>query len=141
MNILQSIKSIITQITSTPKVEIQYKSVVKKDGNPAAVKAIYDVFKDIDSSWRGLGKIPLSGLGFKKVYKTIDATTRFGVELPKSREPKGCACGQVLKGLVSPQGCKLFAKTCRPDNPIGPCMVSSEGSCAAYYRYERLRDK
>lgn len=139
LDILDSIIMILMQIRNSPKVEIQYKRVVKKEGNPSAMDIIYDVFKDSDSIWRGIGMIPESGLAFKGTYSHLDAAEYFKVEKPESKEPKGCSCGEVLKGLKSPSECLLFEKTCRPDNPIGPCMVSSEGSCAAFYRYERLQ--
>ena len=140
MDILESIVTIIRQISKgISKVEIQYRRVVREEGNPAALKSIYEVFDKSDSAWRGLGNIPGSGLKLKKKFLKFDAKTYFPVKRLKSREPSGCECGDVLKGIKKPAECKLFSKICKPENPVGPCMVSSEGSCAAYYKYEKLK--
>ena len=137
-DILQSIAMILEQIKKeTPEIEIQYKRVVKEEGNPAAVKLIYEIFDKSDSTWRGLGNIPGSGLKLKKKFSGFDARIRFPVKITGSAEPAGCECGNVLKGIKKPFECRLFSKICRPESPVGPCMVSSEGSCAAYYKYER----
>ncbi len=139
-DILESIVMIIEQLKrGKPEVEIQYRRVVREEGNPAAVKSIYEVFDKSDSVWRGLGNIPVSGLKLKEKFLKFDAKTHFPVKEIKSVEPAGCECGNVLKGIKRPVECKLFSKVCRPDNPVGPCMVSSEGSCAAYYKYEKLK--
>ena len=139
-DILESIVMIIEQLKrGKPEVEIQYRRVVREEGNPAAVKSIYEVFDKSDSVWRGLGNIPGSGLKLKKRFLKFDAKIHFPVKEIKSVEPAGCECGNVLKGIKRPVECKLFSKVCRPDNPVGPCMVSSEGSCAAYYKYEKLK--
>ena len=116
-------------------VQIQYKSVVRDDGNPAALKVLYEVFEAADSNWRGIGIIPGSGLVFRNRYKSFDALRRFKVKVKNAKEPRGCACGKILKGALTPFECPLFGKKCTPDNPVGPCMVSSEGACSAYYRY------
>ena len=138
IDILQSLDMIIDQYnTDNPKVEIQYDRVVKPDGNPAAVEAIYEVFEPVDSDWRGVGMLPLTGLGLKSQYSKFNAAKAFPVDIPQPKEPPGCKCGDVLKGILKPFDCKLFAAACTPEKPIGPCMVSSEGSCAAYYKYER----
>ena len=140
MDILESIGLITLQIKEgISKVEIQYKRVVRKEGNPTALKSIYDVFDKSDSVWRGLGNIPGSGLKLKKKFLKFDAKTYFSVKRFKSREPAGCECGSVLKGIKKPAECRLFSKICKPENPIGPCMVSSEGACAAYYNYEKFK--
>jgi len=89
----------------------------------------------VDAEWRGIGVIKKSGLGFKKKHERFDAEKVFKVKVPKPAKPKGCICGEVLQGIKSPKDCKLFKSKCTPRNPIGPCMVSSEGSCAAYYKY------
>lgn len=139
IDIMKSIVMIVDQIKKgRPEVEIQYSQVVRKEGNPTAVKSIYDVFDKTDSLWRGIGNIPDSGLKLKNEYMQFDAGKNFPVKEINTREPKGCRCGDVLKGIIKPVECRLFLKKCSPENPIGPCMVSSEGSCAAYYRYERL---
>lgn len=140
MDILESIATIIRQINKgISEVEIQYRRVVREEGNPAALKSIYEVFDKSDSVWRGLGNIPGSGLKLKKKFLKFDAKTYFTVKRFKSREPAGCQCGDVLKGIKKPTECRLFSKICKPENPIGPCMVSSEGSCAAYYKYEKIK--
>ena len=140
MDILESIATIIRQINKgISEVEIQYRRVVREEGNPTAVKSIYEVFDKSDSIWRGLGNIPGSGLKLKNKFSKFDAKTYFPVKEIKSREPAGCECGDVLKGIKKPAECRLFSKTCKPENPVGPCMVSSEGSCAAYYKYEKLK--
>ncbi|MFZ3105816.1 MAG: hydrogenase formation protein HypD [Candidatus Hydromicrobium sp.] len=140
MDILESIATIIRQINKgISEVEIQYRRVVREEGNPTAVKLMYEVFDKSDALWRGLGNISGSGLKLKKKFLKFDAKTYFPVKEIKSREPAGCECGDVLKGIKKPTECRLFLKTCKPENPVGPCMVSSEGSCAAYYKYEKLK--
>jgi hydrogenase expression/formation protein HypD len=140
LDVIKSIAMIIEQMKKgVSEVEIQYSQVVRPEGNPTAVKLIYEVFKKTDSFWRGLGNIPGSGLKLKKNYMRFDAIKHFPVKNIKSREPSGCRCGDVLKGIIKPKECRLFSRSCRPEKPVGPCMVSSEGSCAAYYKYERLR--
>jgi hydrogenase expression/formation protein HypD len=139
-DILESLAMILEQIKKDiAEVKIQYKLVVREEGNPAAVKLIYEVFDKSDSVWRGLGNIPRSGLRLKKKFSKFDAKAYFPVKKIKSREPIGCECGNVLKGIKKPAECRLFSKICKPENPIGPCMVSSEGSCAAYYKYEKIK--
>jgi len=138
---LISILMILKQIKNNKAaVEIEYKRVVKPEGNPAAVKAIYEVFKPQDCTWRGLGLIAASGLKIKEVFAGFDAKILFPVRKISSKEPAGCKCGMVLKGILKPDECKLFGKSCRPDNPVGPCMVSSEGTCAAYFKYLKMQD-
>jgi len=135
-DIIGGIKRLIEQIKSnTYKVEIEYKRAVKKSGNAKARRILYSVFQIRDSQWRGLGNIKKSGLKFKKQYKCFDAEEEFKVKIPKTKPPKGCICGKVLQGIKKPSDCRLFKKVCTPRKPIGPCMVSSEGACAAYYRY------
>jgi len=138
--ILQAIKMILIQIArKKSKIEIEYKSIVKEEGNTVAVNQIHEVFQIQDSMWRGLGSIPKSGLKLKPDFSEFDAKLKFPTKKLNSREPKGCECGNVLKGIKKPDECKLFAKSCTPDNPIGPCMVSSEGTCAAYYKFYRIK--
>jgi hydrogenase expression/formation protein HypD len=117
-----------------------YTRIARPEGNPRAQKTVYSVFETADTLWRGIGMLPQSGLVMKKEFKKLDASDRFGIAqdgAPDMTEtmPKGCSCGEVLKGRIRPNECPLFSKTCTPENPVGPCMVSSEGSCAAYYRY------
>lgn len=116
-----------------------YPSIVRANGNPNAVAAIYDVFSASDSEWRGIGVIPESGLKLKDEYSRFDAEKKFPVDPGPSVEPVGCKCGELLRGLIAPDSCPLFGKACTPDDPVGPCMVSSEGPCAAFYKYGELQ--
>jgi hydrogenase expression/formation protein HypD len=116
-------------------IEIEYDRVVTWDGNRKAQEVIAEVFEPSDSLWRGIGNIPGSGLAFREAYAAFDAEKRFSMPKGVDAEPKGCQCGLVLKGLITPDKCMLFAKACTPEFPIGPCMVSSEGTCAAWYKY------
>lgn len=138
VDLLKSIYLLVKQMeTEDPKVEIAYKRAVREEGNPKAMEMLYEVFELRDDWWRGFGVIPKSGLGIKEKYARFDAERMIGVEVEKTREDKGCICGEILKGLKTPKDCKLFAKACSPNNPVGACMVSNEGSCHAYYRYSR----
>ena len=121
----------------TPRVEIEYSRVVHAEGNPKALTILYQVFEVADASWRGFGIIPQSGLVLKEEFSRYDAIKKFDLPTPEVSEPKGCRCGQVLKGLINPNECPLFARQCTPADPVGACMVSSEGTCAAYYKYEQ----
>lgn len=120
------------------EIEIQYKRVVTWEGNKLAQAIMDEVFEPCATVWRGIGEIPGSGLAIRDGFSGYDAEKRY--EFPKGldREPEGCACGSVLKGLITPDQCALFAATCTPETPVGPCMVSSEGTCAAYYKYQRV---
>jgi hydrogenase expression/formation protein HypD len=109
--------------------------VVNNDGNRIAKKVLKEVFEHRDDHWRGLGMIPKSGLRIIKDFSSFDAEKQFIVEVPESTEPKGCICGEILRGLKTPVECSLFAKKCTPIDPVGACMVSGEGTCATYYRY------
>lgn len=115
----------------------EYTRVVRDAGNQRAQEIMYQVFDRCDSHWRGIGIIPGSGLSLREEYSDFDAALRFPVSPPEPRETRGCRCGELLRGLISPTECPLFADTCRPEHPVGPCMVSTEGPCAAYYRYGR----
>ncbi len=137
IDILQSILMLVIQIeSSSPKVEIAYKRVVKHEGNLIAQRIMNDVFETKDDWWRGLGVLEKSGLAIRKKYKSFDASKAFNVEIEKTIEIKGCICGEILKGLKTPKDCKLFSKVCTPVDPIGACMVSSEGACHAFYKYK-----
>lgn len=115
-----------------------YPRVVRSGGNPTARALIEEVFEPEDAVWRGLGIIPGSGLRLREAFQDHDASL-LPVELPDAVEPKGCRCGEILKGLIDPEDCPLFGKVCVPEKPVGACMVSSEGTCAAAYRYGRVR--
>jgi hydrogenase expression/formation protein HypD len=139
VDILEGIYLLIRQLVDNkPRVQNQYMRAVTSQGNLKAQKAINEVFKTSDTSWRGLGIIPESGLRIKDKFSGFDAEKKFNLSRkPRalSRELRKCRCGDILKGLISPAECPLFAKTCDPQRPLGPCMVSSEGACNAYYRY------
>jgi hydrogenase expression/formation protein HypD len=113
----------------------QYTRVVTEDGNAKARALVAEVFETSDALWRGIGTIPGSGLTFAKEYADFDALAALGIELKETPPIKGCMCGDVLKGKLAPNKCPLFKKACTPARPVGPCMVSSEGSCAAYFKY------
>ena len=140
LDIMESLNMLTKQYNSKkPAVQIQYNRVVTSSGNPTAISLMDEVFEPCDSHWRGIGVLPGTGLKLKQKFGALDAMKKFPVEVVESKEPPGCQCGSVLKGIIKPFDCKLFSKVCKPENPIGPCMVSSEGSCAAYYKYERSR--
>jgi len=121
-------------------VEIQYSRSVSPDGNARARSLMYEVFSPADTDWRGFGAIPKSGLALREEFRDFDAALLYPVDIEPSPEPEGCSCGEVLRGIFSPRECPLFASVCTPENPVGPCMVSSEGTCAAYYRYSRTTE-
>ena len=139
-DIMLGILSLTNQIASNePRLETIYKRVVRAEGNKQAKSLVKDMFDIVDVSWRGIGIIPKSGLAFSKNYESFDAEKKFNVEIQDVPEPKGCKCGNILKGELLPNDCPLFGKTCTPEKPVGPCMVSSEGTCAAYYKYGRAK--
>jgi hydrogenase expression/formation protein HypD len=124
------------------RVDIEYKRVVKPEGNPAAVEVMNDVFNPVDVKWRGFPSIPLSGLELSEEYQEYDARRKYEDDLAELKgkefkEPKGCRCGEVLRGLIRSEECPLFVKVCTPANPIGPCMVSAEGSCNILFKYAK----
>lgn len=119
----------------TPALENEYSRLVTAGGNPAARAAVAAVFQPADSLWRGLGEIPDSGLVLRPEYARYDAAARYGLACRAGTEPPGCRCGQVIRGMLHPEQCPLFGKLCRPEDPVGPCMVSSEGACAAAWKY------
>ncbi len=114
-----------------------YQRVVKREGNPRAVEMVYRVFDVADAVWRGIGLIPGSGLALKPEFREYDASIRFGIppDGGAADMPEACSCGDVLRGRLRPDACPLFGTSCTPERPVGPCMVSSEGSCAAYFKY------
>jgi len=116
----------------------QYPQAVSKGGNRTAQALIAEVFEPADMRWRGLGVIPASGLAVRSRYQSLDALHRFGLTVPQDCEPPGCVCGRVISGTATPHDCKLFGTVCTPINPIGPCMVSSEGTCQAWFKYRRV---
>jgi hydrogenase expression/formation protein HypD len=135
-DLLQSVLMLTEQVESgTPQVEIQYRRVVKPEGNPIARRFMDEIFEPSDDTWRGLGMIPLSGLRIRSRWSAFDAEKVFPLDIPEPPEPKGCICGQILRGAMTPPECALFATRCTPSNPVGACMVSAEGTCATYYKY------
>ncbi len=136
IDILQGILMLAEQIENRrAEVEIQYKRGVTAEGNTGALRIMDDVFEPCDSPWRGLGIIPGSGLAIRQEYAAHDAGARFDLEVPPAKEPSGCLCAEILRGAARPVDCGLFRKVCSPRHPVGPCMVSSEGTCAAYFKY------
>lgn len=135
-DILQGIMMLLEQIASgRADVEIQYKRVVREEGNQKAMSLLNIYFEPCDAYWRGIGMIPQSGLRLKEIFNRWDATRVFDIAIPDPQEPKSCICGSVLRGVKIPTDCPLFGKACAPEHPVGACMVSTEGSCAAYYKY------
>ena len=136
LDMMQAILMLVIQIESgKQRVEVQYQRVVHTEGNKTAQRMLEEVFELRDDQWRGLGMIPKSGLKIREELKDFDAAIQFDVEVPASTEPKGCICGQILRGLKTPVDCQLFGKKCTPSDPVGACMVSGEGTCATYYKY------
>lgn len=135
-DIMQSVLMLAVQIEEdSPAVEVQYRRVVTKEGNNAAIKLMNEVFKYRDEEWRGFGTISGSGMQIKEEFSVFNAENEPGLEVPVSEEPKACICGQIMRGLKTPADCRLFGEKCIPSDPVGACMVSSEGICATYYRY------
>ena len=118
-----------------PAIVNSYRRVVADAGNHKARAICDEVFEPADALWRGIGLLPQSGLAMRPAYADYDALRKFSMTLPDVAPIKGCQCGEVLKGLLPPDKCRLFGKACTPANPVGPCMVSTEGSCSAYYKY------
>ena len=138
LDILQSISMLIKQLLENRcEIENQYKRVVSKKGNIIAQEATYNVYQIKEySEWRGLGLIPESGVMLRNEYELYDAEKKYDLKTVNTPDPEKCQCGEVLQGFIKPYECKLFGKECTPHNPIGALMVSSEGSCAAYYNYK-----
>jgi len=136
LDILMAVHGLVDSIErGSPEVVNAYQRSVTPEGNRHAREFIDRVFHVETAEWRGLGSLPESGLLLREEFAGFDATSRFPVSVESGPEPKGCLCGEVLRGLVQPPECPLFSKACRPEHPIGPCMVSGEGACAAYIRY------
>ena len=136
LDILQGIWMLVKQIEEDrAAVEIQYRRIVHEEGNPIALSKIDEVFEKAEGRWRGIGLIPDSGYRFRESYKEMDVR-RFDVEVEPVREHPECLCGEVLQGIKTPLECRLFKRVCHPENPIGPCMVSIEGTCHTYFKYQ-----
>lgn len=133
LDILQALLMLLRQ--NPPKVEIQYTRIINKSGNALAKSSIKKVFEESSSVWRGIGEIKNSGLKIRRKFAKFDAELKFEPKIGKPKKNKACICGDVIKGIRLPTECKLFGKLCRPEHPVGACMVSSEGTCASYYKY------
>jgi hydrogenase expression/formation protein HypD len=138
MDILQGVLMVVQQLESgRAEVENQYSRSVRREGNLPAQQLIREVFKIVPRKWRGVGEIPQSGLGLSEAYVAFDAEKKFGVAELRVEEPSECLSGLVLQGQIKPHECPAFGTKCTPEHPLGATMVSSEGACAAYYRYRR----
>jgi len=136
VQIIEGLTEICRQLAAgKAQVKSVYKAVVTEKGNTTAQKIIGECFEPADGYWRGLGKIPNSTLKLKDNYGKFDAFKRFDITEMPSEDKTGCRCGEVLCGLIEPRQCELFGRGCTPDTPIGPCMVSSEGACSAWFKY------
>jgi hydrogenase expression/formation protein HypD len=138
LDILQGILMCVRQLEEgRAEVENQYARVVRREGNVPAQDLMRRVFQVVPRKWRGVGEIPQSGLGLRDEYSSFDAERRFGVAGRIEDEPGECISGLVLQGARKPVDCTAFGTRCKPEHPLGATMVSTEGACAAYYRYRR----
>jgi hydrogenase expression/formation protein HypD len=136
LDILRAVADLVDMVEERhPAVANSYARSVTRQGNPKALEVMGRVFEVGTANWRGLGLVPASGLIFRQEFTRFDAARLFAVEPGPTREHKGCLCGDVLRGTVMPPQCPLFGQACTPARPIGPCMVSAEGACAAYYQF------
>jgi len=136
LDILRAVLALVEMVEEDQHdVNNAYARSVRPEGNVAAQRVMEQVFEITGAEWRGFGTVPASGLRLRETYARFDAARAFPVEVEPAREPPGCRCGEILRGVLLPTECPLFAQVCTPQNPIGPCMVSAEGACAAYYQY------
>jgi len=142
LDVMQSIMMLVRQLNEgRAEVENQFSRAVTREGNLKAQKLVAEVFELRRSfEWRGLNEVPYSALRIKGKYRDFDAEARFGITYKSVPDNKACECGAILRGVKRPQDCKIFGTVCTPENPMGSCMVSSEGACAAHYTYGRFRD-
>ena len=135
-DLLYSVLSLMQMLAKRqPELKNEYIRLVKPEGNPAALALMDRVFSPASSDWRGLGRIPESGFALREEYAPWDALKKFSLCPSEEKEIPGCRCAQVIRGVLPPSGCPLFRKVCSPENPVGPCMVSGEGACAAAFQY------
>ena len=138
LDVARSVRMILQQIASgAARVENEYTRAVKPGGNPVARALLDEVFCRSDERWRGLGEIPASGFAPREGFRLFDAGEVHGIEVKDVPDPEGCRCGEVIRGAVEPEDCGLFGRRCTPRHPVGPCMVSREGSCSAHYKFSR----
>lgn len=136
LDILHAVRALVEMAEEgRPAVVNAYSRSVRPEGNRVALEAMARVFEVSEAEWRGVGRLPASGLALRPEYARFDAARAFPVEVAPSGEPAGCRCGDVLRGVLEPPDCPLFRRVCTPADPVGPCMVSAEGACAAYYQY------
>ncbi len=137
LDLLSAIAALVhAAVTQTPTVVNSYGRSVRPGGNPVAQEMMTRVFEIGPAMWRGFGEIPASGLTLRETFAPCDAARRFPIEIEPAEKQTACRCGEVLRGLIPPTECPLFRRVCTPRNPVGPCMVSAEGACAAYFKYE-----
>jgi hydrogenase expression/formation protein HypD len=137
-DVMHGIEMLLAQtLRGESRVEIQYSRAVSWQGNPTAQSILSQIFEPCDAVWRGLGVLPGSGMAIRAEYAEFDAERVLKLDVPEALENPACLCGEVLKGKLAPFGCPLFATACTPESPVGACMVSSEGTCAAAYKYGR----
>jgi hydrogenase expression/formation protein HypD len=140
LDILQGIDMLLEQIENgQARVTNEYSRTVQTAGNPIAREMVERVFEPADADWRGIGTLPGSGLKLRAEYQRFDAERAFQIEPGPTKEHAGCRCGDILRGAMRPPQCKLFGKVCNPEHPVGPCMVSSEGTCSTWFQYGSLR--
>jgi len=142
LDVMQAILMLVRQLNEgRAEVENEFTRAVTREGNAKAKALVAEVFELRRTfEWRGLGEVPYSALRIKDAYGAHDAETRYGIEYRSVPDPKACECGAILRGVKQPADCRVFGTVCTPDNPIGSCMVSSEGACAAHYTYGRFKD-
>jgi len=140
--VMQAIWMLLRQLNEgRAEVENEFSRAVTREGNVKAQALMSEVFELRPSfEWRGLGAVPYSALRIRAAYAAFDAEARYGLQTAAVADNKACECGAILRGVKHPRDCKVFGTVCTPENPIGSCMVSSEGACAAYYSYGRFRD-
>lgn len=143
LDVMQAILMLVRQVNEGRHVvENQYTRAVAVQGNLIAQREMADVFELRDEfEWRGLGALPMSALRIRSTYAAMDAERRYGIETVPAADNPGCECGDILRGIKKPKACKLFGTLCSPETPMGSCMVSPEGACAAHWSYGRFRDK
>jgi hydrogenase expression/formation protein HypD len=139
LDILGAVAALVRAVVNEGQISVinTYSRSVRPEGNPTAQRMMQQVFEVNPAAWRGFGIIPASGLSLRPAFASYDAAMRFRseVDVPPAKVPPGCRCGEVLRGVIAPAACPLFKRVCTPRAPVGPCMVSAEGACAAYYKY------